>query len=297
MTSPAATRYLSRVYRVAADREDEVSVLLADQGSLGVEVRSLPGGEIELVAWYAERPEPHGSLPDLPGGERRGVVLASEAWIGDQDWLAEYRRHAVPRRVGRRFLVDPREPGDDGPAAEEAEGCIVLRLPAREAFGTGSHASTRLALAWLEDLPLRGARILDVGCGSGILSLGALSLGAATVIGFDPDRVSAFLAGENGRRHTPGPGVAAATFFAGGVDAIHAGARFDVLLVNVLPQRIAADVPAIAGLVARDGTAVVSGLLTDERDSVAALWTCQGLELCAVRTEEEWAALLLEKRP
>lgn len=290
------SRYLSRTYRTRADREDDLVVRLTDLGSLGVEVREA-GDEAELVAWFDAMPDEDPRLPHRPGQERGGVRLLAEAWSGDEDWLAEYRRHAAPREIGRGFLVDPREPDDARAAPADAAGRVVLLLPAREAFGTGSHASTRLVMAWLEELPVPGARVLDVGCGSGILSFGASALGASRVVGFDFDRVSALMAGQNARRNPTAwvPGSIRGGFYAGGVAAL-APASFDLALVNVLPHRVADDVPAIAARIAVGGLAVVSGLLVEEVDEVAENWESRGMRLRTKRVEDEWAALLLEKR-
>ena len=294
-------RYLRRTYRLPAELEESVGVALADQGSLGTEVRvitdGLGAGEVELVAWYPERPEARPDLPDLPGEASGGVMLTSEAWIADRDWLAEYRIHAKPRPVGSRFLVDPREPHDEPLRPEEIGERILLQLPAREAFGTGSHASTRLVLSWIEDLPIAGSRVLDVGCGSGILAFGAAALGAGFVAGFDLDRVSVSLAGENLRRNRTRirrPGTSGPWLFAGGIDSLSPSARFDLVLVNVLPDRVERDVPEIAARVTPGGLAVVSGFLAEEADAVLAVWAERGLRRREERRDEEWAGALLE---
>src|SRR5690606_37330419 len=136
-------------------------------------------------------------------GATRELVVARLAELGEVDvvgvarvapfdWSAQWRRSAEPIEVGERFVVDPREPGSE-PPVEVADGRLLLRLPVRTAFGSGSHESTRLAVALLEREPLAGRRVLDVGTGSGILAFAALRLGAASVTALDLDPAAALL--------------------------------------------------------------------------------------------------------
>ncbi len=106
--------------------------------------------------------------------------------------MATWRVQAGPIQVGEHFLVDPREP-EEATEPFETDGRCLIRLPARTAFGTGSHESTRLAVELLEAEDLQGRSVLDVGTGSGILAIAALRLGARSVIALDVDPAAALL--------------------------------------------------------------------------------------------------------
>jgi len=223
---------------------------------------------------------------------RSEVVVGAPVPVAERDWLAEYRRGAEPIDVGRRFRVDPREP-DSGPAAEPGEGRHLLRLPARTAFGIGSHESTRLVVELLEESPPAGLRVLDVGTGSGILAFVALRLGAEEVVACDVDPAAALLLPEiqrlNALRFPVWIGTLAAL-------APLAGGRFDLALVNVVPGEIAADLPVLAALLAPRGHVLFSGVLTSEAERAAAAVGAAGFTALAWRESGEWSAFVAERR-
>jgi ribosomal protein L11 methyltransferase len=294
--------YLRIRFELGAEREDELVADLWAQGCLGTETRDLPDGGVVVEAWFP--PE-----TGFGGSESESVwarELARER-IPPRDWMADYRARAQPTVVGRRLIIDPREPevagraGSGGSRTLESSGeRQLLRIPAREAFGTGSHASTRLALEMLEDLDPSGLRVLDVGAGSGILSFAAELFGAGFVAGVELDLVSAFMAGQN-----RGLNQLAPSFVAGTLDALvssgsDAGGRvgpgFDLALVNVLPFRIRPYLPRIADLLAPGAVAVFSGIPRDEGARLLVELADLGLVLQARRSEEEWVAFMVVKR-
>jgi ribosomal protein L11 methyltransferase len=187
------------------------------------------------------------------------------------------------------LVVDPREPEHE----RSGEGKrILLRLPARRAFGIGSHPSTELVVEALEELPVRGRRVLDVGSGTGILCFVALHLGAHSAVGCECELASALVGAENRRLNRCEPRL-----FAGRIGALGPGARFDLILLNVLPERIDGELPDLVRRLARDGTLVVSGLLEEERRGLEVRYERLGLRVRARRTRGEWASLLLERGP
>ena len=271
----AAMRYLRRVYTAPDDSREVLAAALWEAGTLGLEEAA------ELVAWFAAAPP----AIDLPAG----VALRSEGWVDGVDWLAGYRAAAQPLAVGERLWLDPREP--DAPPIEAPPGRLALRVPARTAFGTGSHASTRLALRLLEAASLSGATVLDIGAGSGVLSLAALGLGARGAIGLDVDPAAALLSGQHARLN----GLPAA-FWAGSLAALAPTARFAFVVVNALPHEVLAEAAAIAAAVAPGGRLVVSGVPAVEEQPVLAAWAAVGLAPAARLAEEEWVAWSLERR-
>ena len=259
-------------------------------GTLGLECRETTGGDLSIVAYFA------GSGPAADCAERvarscPGVVVQSRAVVPAADWLAEYRRHARPFALGRWLWVDPGEPLS-GSAPTAPPGRRLLRLPARRAFGTGEHATTRLVVEWLEDLDLGGRSVLDVGCGSGILSLAAVLGGAAPVIAVEVDPVAAWVARDGRRLNRLSYGLAA-----GRAACLRRSQGFDLLLVNVLPERIRPDLADLRGLLASRGRALFSGLLDETGDAVEERLTGSGFVPVARRRLDGWRAVLTTGEP
>lgn len=236
-----------------------------------------------------------------PGAEWReaGVELIDVEAVGETDWLAGWRASARPFGVGERFLLDPREPELAEPAGDEppqAGDRFVLRLPARAAFGTGSHESTRLALELLERAGVAGRAVLDIGTGTGVLAFAALALGARTVAAYDLDPVAAFHARVNRRLNDSAlPPGARLSLWAGGAGTLAPGARFDLLLVNVLPERILGELPFLAAATAPAGALIYSGLVAEREAEMTAAWAGCGMAVADRAVAGDWVALRLER--
>ena len=261
--------YLRRTYHLPPDLEEIVLVDLWEAGTLGVQ--SVPGG---LEAWF-----PEGSNPELPA--RPGVVAGPLEPVPDLDWLAGYRELAQPFPVGRTLFVDPREPEEASP--EIPDGRRLLRLPARTAFGIGSHESTSLAVELLEDADLRGRRVLDVGTGTGILAFASLLLGAAEVVAFDIDPASPFNAMVNRRLNRLHPRLFVGT-------SLSVRGSFDLELINVIPEEIGPEMPGLVRMLRPGGEAILSGILAEKGDEVLASVRTLGLTERERRESGEWVA-------
>lgn len=276
-------------YHVPAAREDELVAALWELGTLGVEVVEAGGGDLRLEAYFA------GEAPAAVAG----VAPAASREVPAEDWLAAWRAAARPFPVGERLWLDPREP--EAPEEPVPPGRLALRFPARAAFGTGGHESTRLALELLEGIELAGRRLLDVGTGTGVLALAALAFGAGAALGFDVDPAAPFHARENRRLNRPaGPEGPDLALFAGTLRALRPappGRRFDLVAANVIPEVIAPDLPLLPPLLAPRAEAVVSGALTVAREAVLATWRGLGFSPVAERTAGEWIAFRLERGP
>jgi ribosomal protein L11 methyltransferase len=276
-------RYLRRLYTFPPAALDELVTALWEAGTLGVEeVPASPAtDQATLVAWFAESAAEAPAVPP-------DAHLGDTSWVDAADWLAGFRAAAQPLEVGERLWLDPREPG--AAAMEVPDGRLALRIPARTAFGTGSHASTRLALELIEELPLHGVAMLDVGAGSGVLSLAALALGARTAWGLDVDPAAALLAGQYTRLNS-----SIARFWAGSLAALSPARHFPLVVVNALPHEIAAESATIVGAVSPGGLLVVSGVPVVEEAAVLARWEAFGLVVERRRGEEEWVAWSLRR--
>jgi ribosomal protein L11 methyltransferase len=314
VTAGPGGRYHRLRLSIPANREDleEIaSAWLWEAETAGVEVQGDADGATVLLATFeAEK------LPAKEGWRSLealvpGLEVVDLGPVEDRDWLAAWREAAEPIALGERLLVDPREwdlaaPDDppmphrsgmsrDGSGAEEAsEGetgeRFVLAIPARTAFGVGSHESTRLAYELLEATPLAGRRVLDVGCGSGILAMAALLLGARAAVGFDFDPAAGLLSGQYARHNGLAPG-----FYTGTVAALAAPAsdadRFEVVVLNVLPHEIADELGLVIDQLSSGGDLLVSGVLATEAAKVTEAIEGLGCRTAGAISAGEWAGL------
>ncbi len=285
--------YLRRVYRLPAELEETLVADLWQSGTLGVSTESEPDGRVRLTAWFPAR-APIPAAPEPPALVER----LSEDEQPDIDWMAEYRRQAVPFALGRTLLIDPGEPEAGAPAPAVPGGRRLLRLPARTAFGIGSHESTVLALEALESSGVAGRSVLDVGAGTGILAFAALAWGASRVAAFDADPAAAFQALANARLNGLRP-----LLYAGRAAALARRSsrgpanRFDRVAVNVVPEEILSDLGDLLPLLAPGGVLILSGLLAERAAELSARLAARGLVETGRRCRGEWAALELAWSP
>lgn len=264
--------------------------LLWQAGAVAIEERAgAPGrGDVVLVAGPA------------PGGDPAALLAAvagrwpAELVVVDLDAaLDAWREHARPVVVGERLVVRPpwidaptgrdgRDPGDGG-----VDLVIDLVIDPCRAFGSGAHPSTRLVLAALAESVGGGERVLDVGCGSGVLAVSALLLGASTAVGVDIDPAAVAATRANAARN----GVADRLSVADGVGEV-TGA-YDLVVANMLLPELVAVAPTVGGAVASGGTVVLSGVLVGQRGDVLAAYRAVGLAPVASATDEGWLALTL----
>lgn len=271
-------KYLRRVYLVPSQLEEALAADLWLAGTLGTTAAPGPGGRLHVEAWFpADAPS-----ADLPAG----VELVREEEVADADWLARYRETVRPFPVAATLFIDPREP-DEAPV-EPPAGRRLLRIPARAAFGIGSHESTSLALELLEETDVRGRRVLDVGAGTGILAMAALLGGAASAVAFDVDLTAPVHARENASLNDLHP-----RGFAGTIAALREVKRFDLALVNVVPEEILHELPAIVARLTPGGEVILSGILAERGRTVLDRARALGLEERARRQDGDWVAFRL----
>lgn len=215
----------------------------------------------------------------------RGLPLASYALVDDEDWAEAWKSHYHTTRIGRRIVIRPQwetydpEPND-----------LVISLDPGMAFGTGTHATTRLCLMSLEDLMQPGLSVLDLGCGSGILAIAAAKLGASQVIAVDIDPVAAQITAENAAINGVSDTIAAQQ---GSLGTVRGSARrFDLLLANIL-ARIIIEMcgEGLGDIVRPGGKAIFSGIINEQVEDVRAALTQAGYAITFVRVEGDWVSI------
>jgi ribosomal protein L11 methyltransferase len=278
------SEWLRLTLRVASGRSETVVAELWSLGTVGVEER-IGVGDGLVDAFFAtdEDLAPEVVQPESGFWEALGATIEGVERIPDRDWIEPFRRRSRPFPLGRGILIDPREPEEA--RAAPRDGRIVLRIPARRAFGTGSHESTRMVVEWLEDLDLTGRKVLDVGTGTGILAFISILRGAGGLSAVDRDLAAAIAAHENQTLNGLAFPVTAAT-----VRALQPGTRFDLALVNVLPENIAEDLGAIRGLLTDRGRALFSGILRGRAPWWRETLEAAGFRLFDRRVDGDWEA-------
>jgi ribosomal protein L11 methyltransferase len=205
--------------------------------------------------------------------------------VHEEDWAEAWKAHFPVLRVGRRLVIRPTwrrhrsQPGD-----------VVLALDPGMAFGTGLHPTTRLCLALLEDLAdhglVEGARVLDVGCGSGILAIAAAKLGAASVFGIDPDPIAIEATVANARRNRLVRRIRARQGTLPSGDG-----PFAVVLANLIASLLVELARALRDELAPGGKILASGIFVDREADVRGAFEAVGLSVTGRRAEGDWVAL------
>lgn len=202
----------------------------------------------------------------------------------DDSLLDAWRAHAAPVRAGRRIVLQPAWV----PSGDVAHDDLVVSLEPGRAFGSGSHPATRLAVAAIEAQG-PGTRVLDVGCGSGVLAVVAARLGAAEVLAVDVDpeaiRATAGNAAANGVADRVTASLTPVAEVAG---------SFDLVVANIGLRVLVDLAPALLGRTAPEGLLVLSGLLDEQVPAVVAAYP--GTDEVACHREDGWAAPVLRRR-
>ena len=266
---------------------EEVSAWAYQLGSCGLQAEEARE-RTRLSAYFAAEPR-----CDLAAVRRalthRLAALGLASSIGsecveERDWEAEWRRFFAPVWATERIVVHP-----SWIPVEIAEGQIAVTLDPKMAFGTGMHESTQLCLQALERYLRPGARCLDLGTGSGILSVVAALLGAGPVLAVDIDERAVANARENLAHNGLGRGQVEVRL--GGVEAVAEG-PFDLVLANIQSHVLRPLLLPLRGLLAADGRIAFSGLLAREEAAFCRWVTEAALEVDTVLAKEAWICVV-----
>lgn len=206
------------------------------------------------------------------------VVLGT---VPEEDWSESWKQFFVPRRVGKRFVIRPTWEQFD-----TREGDLEIVLDPGQAFGTGDHPTTRMCLELLETSQVRGKEIADIGCGSGILAIGAMLLGARSVLASDIDPVACESARQNSARNAAQFEVHAGK----GFEPCPPGADYDIVVSNIISSALIMLAPEARDRVRPGGCWIVSGIIHDNWADVLAAAERAGFRLDLRLQENEWNA-------
>ena len=254
----------------------------------------------QLLLWLPQPEWPEAERQQLlaslaPLAEPFGMELPQGAWddVADEDWSLSWKQHWQPDPVGNGLLILPawlEVPPEHGER-------LVIRMDPGSAFGTGSHPTTRLCLEALEQAPPVEALVADLGCGSGVLGLAALGLGATAVVAADTDSLAVRATGDN--RKLNGRSGDQLKVSLGSVEALQElleGRRADLLLCNILAPVIEALAPGFDSLVAPEGRALLSGLLVDQAPRLEQVLGDLGWRVTARGSQGRWGLLEIRRR-
>ncbi len=224
--------------------------------------------------------------------------------LAEEDWANAWKAHYKPLRVGRRFVIVPAWmwPAEKGAGPLE-DGDLPLVLDPGMAFGTGLHPSTQLCLMAMEDAVRPGDRVLDAGCGSGILSIAAARLGAGEVHAFDVDAIAVTATAQNAALNdlpvpvhvfeSAGPGDG--PFWA---PAAGSPRQFDAILVNILVHVIIALLDrGLSRFLAPGGRMILAGVIAEQEPQLAEALARHGLSVARKLEQGDWVAFVVEKAP
>ncbi|QXC57358.1 50S ribosomal protein L11 methyltransferase [Vibrio mimicus] len=245
----------------------------------------LPGetrlwGDTDVVALYEADMDTSLILQQIKASNMLAEGFAHKVeQVEDKDWEREWMDNFHPMQFGRRLWICPSWSEVPDPQA------VNVMLDPGLAFGTGTHPTTALCLEWLDNLDLTGKTVIDFGCGSGILAIAAIKLGAAKVIGIDIDPQALLASKDNAARN-------------GVEDQIEVylpkdqpeGLVADVVVANILAGPLRELSPIIKGLLKPGGQLAMSGILDTQAESVAEFYR-DDLELDPIAEKSEWCRI------
>lgn len=303
-------KWIEAVIETESTEIDDLCLLLQENGVEGITIEDAADFQSfleqnrqywdyvdeQLQKQYADVSRIKFYLEDSPKGRTRLAAIRqqlqreiTETVIDDADTATSYQKYYEPIPIGKRLLVIPDwlDP--------ETNGRVPLRLEPGLAFGTGSHPTTQLCLKALDGMELTGKQVLDLGCGSGILGIAALVLGAARVEAWDVDPLAPEAARENAARN----GIGAESYRARTGDILKdrtlrrdMAGRFDLVIANIVTDVIVVLSEFAGALLRPNGLFLCSGIIDGREAETEAALLRGGFAILEHNRQEEWNAFL-----
>ena len=232
-------------------------------------------------------------LKSGPQAAEFGSLDVKVKGIREEDWANNWKQYFKPLPIGERLWITPTWVDEAVPA-----GRTALRIDPGSSFGTGQHDTTKLCLTFLEQCVTEDTKILDIGCGSGILSIGAMLLGAGSSIAIDIEQNAAEAAAENAARN--GIDLANYETICGNILEDEAlverlGTGYDVVCANIVADILIAMRKLFVQFMKPQAKLMLSGIIDERLDEVLDAMKQEGLTVLKIEQSAGWAAVLLEK--
>ncbi len=215
-----------------------------------------------------------------------GEIDLRAEWVRDEDWAEAWKQHYSPMRVGQRLVIVPlwMEWPTAQAAIEARPDDLVVRIDPGMAFGTGAHSSTRLCMLGLAERVEPGSEVIDLGCGSGILTIAACKLGAARVLSIDNDPVCISATASNAAHN--GVHERCLARIGDGLEGVEG--TWDVIAANINADIVISQATHAASLLRPGGAYIISGFTGRSADAVGAGIEAAGFTIRARYDEGEW---------
>lgn len=215
--------------------------------------------------------------------------------MDEEDWANNWKQYYKPLCIGEKLLIKP-----TWERVDDSKGRIVVEMDPGMAFGTGTHATTSLCLATLEKVVRPGDLVLDLGCGSGILAITTLLLGASHAVGVDIDPNAVHIAGQNaGINHLPKDKY---EFVAGDITADDAlvqrlsQTKYDIVAANIVADVIMHLTPHVQQFLKPGGTFLASGIIDMRREEVEQCFRDNGYIIVECNCQKDWLSYVLKRQ-
>ena len=286
---------------VQAELEESLLWKLNDLGLHRVAVQHAPESPEQrtLLAWLPALEWPEQQRSELfsslaPLALTFGQTLAEPRWdqLADEDWSLSWKQHWQPDPVGEMLLILPAWLA----VPEEHAQRLILKMDPGSAFGTGSHPTTRLCLEALEQQPPADLRVADLGCGSGVLGLASLALGARQVLSVDTDSLAVSATTDNAALN--GLSMDELCVRQGSVEGLEnllEAQPADLLLCNILAPVIEALAPRFRAVLRPGGRGLLSGLLVDQEPRLTHVLEGLGWQVRPLAAQGRWGLLEIQR--
>ncbi len=238
------------------------------------------------IAWVKERLE---ELLKIDLGFDPGSLQIQTESARDEDWENEWKKYFKPQRVSDFVVIKPTWE-EYTPASDET----VVEIDPGMAFGTGTHETTRMCIALLEEYLQAGDMVLDVGCGSGILSVTAAKLGAGSVLALDLDRVAVETAEKNAAINDAKETVR--VIRSDILSAVSRETRFNIVVANIIADVIIRLNQTVLEYMKKPGIYICSGIIRDRLDDVLGSLKENGLRAIKILNTGEWCAVACKSK-
>jgi ribosomal protein L11 methyltransferase len=267
-------------------------------------LNSIPEGEAEMKAYFSEdidiesvKSQLAAFLDSLSGfGIDAGKKEVRSGEVHEEEWADAWKQYFKPTHISPRLVIKP-----TWESYEAQEGETIIEIDPGMAFGTGTHATTALCMRTLEEVVHSGDHVIDVGTGSGILSITAAKLGAERVLALDLDPVAVSSATENvslndlSSRITVKHSDLLQAIRSGNSEELGVKLPVQVVVANILAEIILSFIGDVHQALASGGTYVASGIILSKERQVTEALKAAGFELMGRREENDWVAIIAKK--